>query len=69
MFEVPNLDGLSTEIADYARAAMVFGLLRDYCLNKQIAMSYRQAGRVDVAKEYEVECDRLHNLLPNWARW
>ncbi len=69
MFELPNLDELSTESNDYRVLARVFRVLGEYCENKSYSMEARRAGRIDEAVRNEEFNHRRYQSLPEWARW
>jgi hypothetical protein len=69
MFEVPNLDDLSTDAADYNEAFKVFALLAQYAALKHCAMLARQGGNVAGALENEKTTQTVYGALPEWARW
>jgi hypothetical protein len=51
---------------DYVRT---FKSLRNYAMNKAVAMQLRRAGKIERAQEYESICETIYNLLPEDARW
>lgn len=68
-FEVPNLDGLSTDPAELLGAAVVLETLSAYARHKARAMQARFKGDVTEALAYEAWCEALYSGLPEWARW
>ena len=69
MFDVPNLDGLSVDPADYFAAAEVFGRLAAYADVKGRAMQLRAAGDVEAARAFERTAEATYRRLPEWAQW
>ncbi len=69
MFELPNLDTLSTDSNDYRIAARIFRILGEYCENRSYSMEARRAGRIDEAVRNEEFNKRRYLSLPKWARW
>src|ERR1700686_5388797 len=52
--------------ADYVQT---FKSLRNYAMNKAVAMQLRREGNIDRAQEYESICETIYTLLPENARW
>jgi hypothetical protein len=50
----------------YIRATQ---LLRDYAMNKAVAVKCRPEGKIMAAMKYEDICERIYKELPEWARW
>jgi hypothetical protein len=69
LFDVPNLDDLSIDPADYDRAAQVFDALARYASLKASAMRTRLAGRINPALRMEERLEEIYASLPEWARW
>jgi hypothetical protein len=69
LFEVPNLDAISTEPRDYEELEIVFSILSSYCDFKKIAMEQRAAGNVNGAIELEKRLEEFYDQLPIWAKW
>jgi hypothetical protein len=46
-----------------------FKSLRNYAMNKAVAMQLRRDGKIDRAQQYESICETIYNLLPENARW
>src|ERR1700735_3564425 len=46
-----------------------FKSLRNYAMNKAVAMQMRREGNIERAQEYESICETIYNLLPENARW
>jgi hypothetical protein len=68
-FEVPNLDGYSTDPADLHALGRVLHDLAWYATIKASAMRTRAMGRVDLADDAEKIADGIYQRLPDWARW
>ena len=43
--------------------------LANYAINKGVAMSAREDGKISTAEIYERICESIHNSLPDYARW
>jgi hypothetical protein len=69
LFDVPNLDALSVDSADYDLAADVLGQLAAYAHAKARAMRLRVQGDVEAALSWEKHQEALYRKLPQWARW
>jgi hypothetical protein len=69
LFDVPNLDKLSTDPEDYDRAALVLRVLSHYAEQKASALRRRTAGAPSKALAAEKVMELLYNDLPDWARW
>lgn len=46
-----------------------FKSLRNYAMNKAVAMEQRKLGHIQTAQQYESICQTIYNLLPDYARW
>lgn len=68
-FVIPNLDGLSTEPADYLALAQTMLLVSWYLEGKAKAMALRLKGDVNAAVAAEDKIERIYKALPEWARW
>jgi len=70
LFDVPNLDGLSVDPDDYAKAEEVFRHLMNYSKYKKQSMEFRSSGDVSNALICEYLADAIYlTELPEWARW
>jgi hypothetical protein len=68
-FEVPNLDGLTTDPEELREVARAFDLLAKYASWKAAAMRQRLEGDVERAMRNERYLEGLYQELPEWARW
>jgi hypothetical protein len=69
MIDVPNLDDLSVNPADYRELETTFNLLASYCSLKARSIDLRTDGNMVEATRYEKAMDRLYQKLPSWAKW
>lgn len=69
LFETPNIDCMSINPADVAALGRVFTTLARYCKCKSRAMRYRLAGHIEIALEFERQCQLLYESLPQEFRW
>lgn len=69
LFEVPNLDNLTTDSDQYRLLARVFQLLSNYARNKAEAMEFREGGYVELARQHEEICQTEYERLPPGYRW
>ena len=60
-------DALST-LPDVAQGTFRHKLV-NYAYTKIAAMDYREAGRIDLAMQYEKICDLSYRTLPSALRW
>lgn len=68
--DFPNLDGMfSGDLEAYASDTSKPAKLREYALNKRVAMQARKKGEIPRALDYERTCEAIYNALPKWARW
>lgn len=69
LFNELNLDDLSTDPADYDKAAEVLNTLAVYARDKGRAMKARAEGDVALATLIERRLDALYSALPESAKW
>jgi hypothetical protein len=69
VFEVPNLDDMSIDPADYNAAAAVLGQLACYAGAKGHAMRLRLKGDIEAALSWERMLEGMYARLPQWAKW
>lgn len=72
-----ELNSLHTEIYKHIRlSAKKYGYsvrdirhIKDYAINKVIAMGLRKAGRIERARQYESICENIYSYLSESAKW
>lgn len=69
LFDVPNLDDLTTDYRPMRQAAAVLRLLANYADVKADAMGFRKAGDIADAIVLEKGLERRYAELPAWAKW
>lgn len=69
MFDVPNLDGLSTDPKDLFEASNVLSRLACIAEYKGKAMELRAKGDIEAAESFERSADYQYKRLPEWAKW
>lgn len=68
--EVPSLDGFTAnDPAVYEDASRIYKWMALYCELKAKAMKLRLKGKIAVAVEIEKQLDKIHDELPEWAKW
>lgn len=69
LFEVPNLDDLTTEPAALFEVAEILTTLSLYATFKAGAVAFRRDGQIGDALRNEAHCQRLYDSLPVGYRW
>jgi len=66
----PQRDKAAALIGDRRKGYLaIAGHIRNYAVNKYVAMQCRTAGRVGAAIVYERICDMIYSKLPDDLRW